>query len=393
MARLNAGNSSIILSTIIIISLAITSACGPTGEPGDGEDVERPLQVAFIYNGPIGDQGWIFAHDQGRRYLEETLENVETTYVENVAEGPEAERIIQDFAIRGYDLIFTTTHGFGDATLTVAQEFPEIYFEHATGYEIAPNVSTYFGRAYQARFLSGLVAGKMTQSNTIGYVAAFPIPQVVRGINGFARGVQAANPEARVHVVWTRDWFDPVLEREAAESLVNIGADVIAQHQNSAEPQKVAEERGVWGIGYNTDMSSLAPNAVLTSVIWTWGPYYVDEANAVINGSWTSRRYWGGLEDGIVGLAPFHESVPQEVRDLVEEWQTRIIETEWDVFTGPLYAQDRTLILEEGEVFSDEYLHNEMDWFVHGVLGEAAPPPRTNAENPIGLKFHGNKAD
>lgn len=350
----------------------VSSGCGQEAGPAEGD--ER-LRVAFIYNGPIGDLGWIYSHEQGHRHLQETLPSAETTYVENVAEGPEAERVIRDFAVRGYDLIFTTTHGFGDATLIVANEFPDTYFEHATGYEIAPNVSTYFGRMYQARFLTGLIAGRMTESNIIGYVAAFPIPQVVRGINAFALGVQAVNPDARVQVVWTRSWFSPVLEREAAESLVNIGADVIAQHQNSAETQKVAEENGVWGIGYNTDMSQQAPDAVLTSAIWNWGPYYVRQAEAVINGTWVSHRYWGGLEDQIIDLAPYHEAVPQDVRQLVEEWRTRITDTEWDVFVGPLYSQDGSMVLAEGEEFSDEYLHNEMDWFVQGVDGEAGAPP------------------
>jgi basic membrane protein A len=313
---------------LILLGLMALGACGgtPTEPAGQGATGQL-LQVAYIYNGPIGDLGWIYSHEQGRQYLEDTLPGVETTYIEDVAEGPDAERVIRNFAARGYDLIFTTTHGFGDATLLTARDFPDIAFEHATGTETAANVSTYFGRMYQARFLSGLVAGSMTESNIIGYVAAFPIPQVVRGINGFARGVQAANPDAVVQVVWTRSWFDPALEREATEALINIGADVITQHQNSAEPMKVAED------------------------------------------------YWGGLEDGIIDLAPYHEAVPQAVIDLVDEWRARIIDTEWDVFTGPLYAQDGTLLLAEGETFDDNYLYNEMDWFVQGVVGEADSPP------------------
>lgn len=361
---------------LILLGLMALGACGgtPTEPAGQGATGQL-LQVAYIYNGPIGDLGWIYSHEQGRQYLEDTLPGVETTYIEDVAEGPDAERVIRNFAARGYDLIFTTTHGFGDATLLTARDFPDIAFEHATGTETAANVSTYFGRMYQARFLSGLVAGSMTESNIIGYVAAFPIPQVVRGINGFARGVQAANPDAVVQVVWTRSWFDPALEREATEALINIGADVITQHQNSAEPMKVAEDAGVWGIGYNTDMRQQAPDSVLTSAVFNWGPYYVSRAQAVQDGTWTSQRYWGGLEDGIIDLAPYHEAVPQAVIDLVDEWRARIIDTEWDVFTGPLYAQDGTLLLAEGETFDDNYLYNEMDWFVQGVVGEADSPP------------------
>lgn len=357
-----------------IITPLILIACAAP-EPARIDESDQQLKVAFIYNGPIGDLGWIFAHEQGRKYLQEQMPQIQAAYIESVPEGPEAERVIRDYAVNDYDLIFTTTHGFGDATHAVAKDFPNVYFEHNTGYDIAPNVSTYFGRMYQSRFLTGIVAGSMTESNIIGYVAAFPIPQVVRGINGFAMGVQTVNPDAKVVVVWTQTWFDPVIEREAAESLVNAGADVIAQHQNSAEAQKVAEDYGVWGIGYNTDMSTYAPNASLTSAIWHWGIYYVQEAQAVLEGKWESKRYWGGLEDGIIDIAPLSERVPQEVAERVEEWRKRIIESDWDVFDGPLYDQNRNLVLVEGDRFSDEYLLNEMDWFIFGIVGEAGTPP------------------
>jgi len=378
MIPLRAHQISRMIINMLTVGLVLSGSGCARAEAPTLESEGPSLQVAFVYNGPIGDLGWIYAHDQGRKYLEEVLPSIKTTYIENVMEGPEAERVIRDFAIKDYDLIFTTTHGFGDATHTVASEFPDTFFEHCTGYEIAHNVSTYFGRMYQARFLTGLIAGKMTKTGIIGYVAAFPIPQVVRGINGFALGVQEANPEAKVHVVWTRTWFDPVAEREAAESLVNVGADVIAQHQNSAEAMKVAEEHGIWGIGYNTDMGKQAPEAVLTSAIWNWGIYYVARAQAVMEGAWTSQRYWGGLADGIIDLAPFNNAVPEEVRQMVQEWRGRIIDTEWDVFDGPLYAQDGTQVLGEGDRFSDEYLLNDMDWFVQGVVGEGGDPATAN---------------
>lgn len=358
-----------ILLLVTLISLA--TACGSVQEQVESEEI----RIAFVYNGPVGDLGWITSHEQGRVYLDETVANVQTTFVENVAEGPEAERVIRDFASQGYDLIFTTTHGFGDATLRVASEFPNVNFEHATGFETAPNVSTYFGRMYQARFLTGVVAASMTESDILGFVAAFPIPQVVRGINGFALGAQAVNPDVEVRVLWTNTWFDPVLEREAAQTLIDGGADVIAQHQNSPEVQKVAAENDVWSIGYNTDMSQQAPESVLTSAIWNWGPYYVSRAEAVLNGAWTSHRYWGGLEDPIVDLAPYHEDVPQETRELVEEWRERIANTDWDVFQGPIFAQNGALVLAEGDEFTDEYLLNDMDWLVQGVIGEAGDPP------------------
>lgn len=360
---------------ILLVIVFLLSACQPaTQSPGDDSSSDN-IKVAFVYNGPIGDLGWIYAHEQGRVYLEENLDNIETLYVESVPEGPEAERVIRDLAVKGYDLIFATTYGFGDPTHTVARDFPDVYFEHCTGYDIADNVSTYFGRMYQARFLTGIVAGEMTKSNIIGYIAAFPIPQVVRGINAFTLGVQTVNPEAKVHVIWTQTWFDTVLEREAAESLVNIGADVLAQHQNSPETQKVAEENGIWGIGYNADMSSQAPNAHLTSAIWNWGPYYVSETQDVINGTWLSKRYWGGMEDQIIGLAPYNDAVPDDVRNKVKEWQDKIISPDWDVFDGPLYDQNGSLVLAQNDRFNDEYLLNDMDWFVQGVVGNAGDPP------------------
>jgi basic membrane protein A and related proteins len=360
------------LALISFIILMSFSACAQANIEKD----TKQLKVVFVYNGPIGDLGWIYAHEQGRKYLQENMPQIETTYIENVTEGgPEAERVIGDYAVNGYNLIFGTTYGYGDAIHAVAVAFPNVFFEHNTGYDIAPNVSTYYGRMYQARFLTGLVAGSMTKSNVIGFVGAFPIPQVVRGINAFALGVQVVNPDAKVHVVWTQSWFDPVLEREAAESLVNIGVDVIAQHENSAEAQKVAEENNIWGVGYNTDMSDQAPNASLTSAIWNWGPYYVKEAQAVLDGTWESKRYWGGLKDRIVDIAPYNDAVPQEVRDMVEIWRKKISETDWDVFEGPIYAQNGDLVLAEGVGFNDDYLLNEMDWFVQGVVGEAGALP------------------
>jgi basic membrane protein A len=363
---------------LLLASALIASTLGCAGNPQVVAEESDPdiVRAAFVYNGPIGDYGWIYSHEQGRKYLEQHVPDVVTTYVENVPEGPEAERVIRDFAIKKYNLIFTTTYGLGDATLAVASEFPNTYFEHATGYDISENAGVYFGRMYQARFLTGLVAGKMTRSNKIGFVAAYPIPQVVRGINAFALGVRAANPDAQVFVVWTNTWFNTVLEREAAESLVQTGVDVLAQHTNSSEPQKVAEENDIWGIGYNTDMSAMAPTSQLTSAIWDWGPFYTRIAEEVKNGTWKSERYWGGLEDAIIGLAPYNQAVSPETRDLVEEWRDRMIGQAWDVFDGPLYGQDGRLVLAEGQRFDDDYLLNEMDWFVQGVVGEAGELPQ-----------------
>ena len=262
-------------------------------------------RVGFVYVGPVGDLGWTYAHDQGRLALEEALPNVETAYQENVPENPaDAERVIRQFAQDGYDVIFTTSFGYMDPTINVAKDFPDTTFIHISGFKTAENVGTGFGKIEEPRFVSGQIAGAMTETNQIGYVAAFPIPEVIRGINAFTLGVREANPEATVQVVWTNTWFDPPEERAAAEALLDGGADVIAQHQDTAGPQQAAEERGVYGVGYNADMAPLAPDAVLTSAIWNWGPYYIDIVESVMDGTWESEQYWGGWQDGVVDMAP-----------------------------------------------------------------------------------------
>jgi basic membrane protein A len=379
----------------------VAVACGPTPAPAPPTEApatpteaptEAPppppekLKVAFVYVAPIGDLGWTWAHEQGRLMLEEEFgDKVETAYIENVPEGPDAERVIRDFAQKGYDLIFATSFGFMDPMVTVASEFPDKYFEHCSGYKTADNMATYFGRMYQPRYLSGLVAGKATEANKIGYVAAFPIPEVVRGINAFALGVREANPEATVHVVWTNTWFDPVLEKEAADALLDEGCDVIAQHQDTTEPQKAAQERGMVSIGYDSDMSQFVGDTVLTSPIWNWGPYYTERTKAVMNGTWETHQYWGGMEDGIVDLAPLSDKVPDEVRALVEEKKGTILSGEWDVFTGPIKGQNGELSVPEGVSMTDEEMLS-MDWFVEGVVGEAPGEPPA-AEAAPGEKF------
>ena len=239
---------------------------------------------------------------------------------------------------------------------------------HAAGLETADNLGTYFGRIYQARYLSGMVAGAMTENNQLGYVAAFPIPEVVRGINAFTLGVLAVNPEATVKVVWTNTWFDPTKEKEAAKSLLETGCDVIAQHQDTAEPQVAAEEAGKYSIGYNNYMKEFAPNANLTSPIWNWGPFYVDTIKSVMDGSWTSEAYWGGLDEGIVDLAPISDKVPAEVVEQVEAKKQAMTDKEWDVFMGPIKAQDGSEKVAQGQVLTDAEMLS-MDWFVAGVLG------------------------
>lgn len=348
----------------------------PAAEAPAGEE---PFRVAFVYVAPIGDLGWTWAHDQGRLQLEEELgDAVETAYVENVPEGPEAERVIRDFAQKGFDLIITTSFGYMDPTVTVAQEFPDTWFVHVSGYKTAPNVSTIFGRMYQARYLSGLVAGSATESNIIGYVAAFPIPEVIRGINAFARGVREINPEAEVRVVWTNTWFGPPEEKEAAEALLAEGADVIAQHQDTTEPQKAAADAGAVSIGYDSDMAQFVGDTVLTSPVWNWGPKYIDIVRRIMEGTYSTESYWGGIDEDIVDLAPMSSRVPQDVQAMVEEHKELLVSGRWDVFCGPINGANGVLAVVEGNCLTDEEMLS-MDYFLEGVSGEA---PR---EAPEGL--------
>jgi basic membrane protein A and related proteins len=263
----------------------------------------KPFRVAFVYVSPVGDLGWTWAHDQGRLAVEQEFgAQVETAFIENVAEGPEAERVIRDFAQRGYDLIVTTSFGYMDPTISVASEFPETWFVHVSGYKTADNVSTLFGRIYQPRYLSGLVAGSATESNIIGYVAAFPIPEVIRGINAFTLGVREVNPDAEVRVVWTNTWFGPPEEKEAATALLSVGADVIAQHQDTTEPQKAAADANGVSISYNSPMLEVVGDTVLTGPVWDWGVKYIDIINQIKAGTYASESYWGDMNEGIVGL-------------------------------------------------------------------------------------------
>jgi len=333
-------------------------------------------KVAFIYVGPIGDAGWTWAHDQGRLDLEKNL-NVETAYQESVPENPaDAERVIRDFAQKGYKVIFTTSFGYMDPTINVAKDFPDTTFIHISGYKTAANVGTGFGKIEEPRYVSGLIAGKMTKSNKLGYVAAFPIPEVIRGINAFTLGVRKSNPAATVKVIWTNTWFDPTKERQAGEALLDGGADVIAQHQDTPGPQQAAEARGKYGVGYNADMSKFAAKAVLTSPIWHWGVYYTSIVKSVQEGTWKSDQYWGGWKDGLVDLAPIGPMVPDDVKSMAESEIAKFKsgeETIFTIFTGPLKDNTGAEKVPAGTVLTPDDLLSKMTWFVEGVDGSTTP--------------------
>ncbi|CCO06976.1 BMP family ABC transporter substrate-binding protein [Desulforamulus hydrothermalis] len=362
-----------ILWFVLMLMLAFNLAgCG--GEKPQVQDDKKQaassekLKIAFVYVGPVGDGGWSYAHDQGRKYLEQQIPDVETTYIESVPEGADSERVITELVEKGNKIIFATSFGFMDSVIKVAQKYPDVKFLHCSGYKTAENVGTYFGRMYQARYLTGIVAGKTTQSNVIGYVAAFPIPEVIRGINAFTLGVRSVNPNAKVKVVWTNTWYDPAAEKEAAKSLLEAGADVITQHQDTPGPQQAAEEKGKFSIGYNSDMSKMAPKAVLTSAVWNWGPYYVETVKAIKEGTWKSNQYWGPMSDQIVDLAPFGPMVPDDVKKLVENKKQEIISGKFDVFTGPIKDQTGKERVAAGQQMSDADMLS-FDWFVEGVEG------------------------
>ncbi len=355
----------LLVGIVALLALPLLAACGNPETPV--ASVEK-IKACFVYVGPIGDAGWTWAHDQGRLYLQQQLTNVETAYIESVPEGADSERVIEDYANQGCKIIFTTSFGYMDPTLAVAQKYPDVYFEHCSGYKTADNMATYFGRMEQPRYLSGIVAGKMTKSNIIGFVAAFPIPEVVRGINAFTIGVRSVNPNAEVRVVWTSTWYDPVKERQAAEGLLDQGADVIAQHQDTTEPQKAASERGAFGIGYDADMGKLVGDHVLTSPVWNWGPYYVNTIQALMDGTWKTHQYYGGLGDGVVALAPMSPLVPDDVKALVEQKKQEIIAGTLDPFDGPITDNEGTLRVEKGVRMTDEQIL-AFDWFVEGVVG------------------------
>jgi basic membrane protein A len=337
-----------------------------------GGQPEAPLAkvtVAFVYIGEPGDLGWTFEHDRGRQMVEgEFGDRVEVITVKDVPEGPDAEDTIRDLVSQGADIIFATSFGYMDSMLVVAQDEPDVFFEHCSGYKTADNMATYFGRMYQPRYLSGLVAGSVTEKNSIGYVAAFPIPEVVRGINAFTLGVRDANPEAEVHVVWTNTWYDPIIEREAAESLLADGADIIAQHQDTTEPQKAAQEQGKLSVGYDSDMAQFVGDTVLTSPVWNWGPYYIARIQALFDGTWETSQFWGGMAEGVVTLADLSPKVPEDVTQLVKNVEDSIINGDWDVFCGPIAGQEGAIVVADGKCMNDGDMLS-MDWFVEGVVG------------------------
>ena len=336
---------------------------------GMGAAQAEDVKVGFVYVGPIGDHGWSYRHDIGRQAIEKELgDAASTSYVESVPEGADAERVIRQMAQTGHNLIFTTSFGYMNPTEKVAKQFPNVKFEHATGYKRADNLSTYAARFYQGRYVAGVIAGKMTKSNTVGYVGSFPIPEVVRGINAFMLGAWSVNPDVKVKIVWANTWYDPGKEGDAAKALIDQGADIMVQHTDSPAPLQVAENRGVLGFGQASDMIKFAPKAQLTAIVDNWDKYYVERAKAVADGTWESQDVWGGIDSGMVDMAPY-TNMPDDVKALAEETEAKIASGELHPFTGPIYDQAGELRIKEGEMAEDGMLLG-MDWYIKGIDAE-----------------------
>lgn len=329
----------------------------------------EPLKIGFVYVSPVGDAGWTSQHDAGRRQMEQALAGkVVTTFVEKVPEGADAERVIRDLAAQGNRLIFTTSFGFMNPTIKVAAEFPDVKFEHATGYKRAANVGTYNIRFYEGRYLAGIVAGKMTKTNTLGYVAAFPIPEVLQGINAFALGARSVNPKAQVRVIWVNSWYDPGKERDAALTLIGQGADVLTHHTDSTAVVAAAEDKGRMAVAYHSNMAKFAPKAQIAAVSHHWGAYYTKVAQSVLDGTWKPSNLWGGMGDGMIKIEAISPSVPKEVVDLVKAKEADIVAGRFHPFSGPIRANTGKEVIAAGSL-TDEQLAT-MDFYVEGVAGK-----------------------
>ncbi len=361
----------VVLTLLIFATVALTGCGGgdKTATSDAGNEQEK-FKVAFIYVGPVGDAGWTYAHDKGRQYLEKEIPNVKTTFVESVPENmADAERVLEQLVQEGNKVIFATSFGYMDAVIKVAKRHPDVIFMHCSGYKTEKNAGTYFGRDYQARYLAGIVAGKNSKSGDLGYVAAMPIPEVIRGINAYTLGARSVNPNATVKVVWTNTWFDPAKEKEAGKSLIEQGVDVMAQHQDTPGPVQAAADAGKLALGYNSDMRNFAPDAVLTGPVWNWGPYYVEVVKSVMDNTWTNEQYWGPLKDGIIDLGPYGPMVTKDVKDLVASKRQEIIDGRLEVFNGPLKDNAGKERVPAGKVMTDKEML-EFNWFVEGVIGE-----------------------
>ncbi len=328
------------------------------------------VKAGFVYVSPITEAGWTKQHDEGRKAVEAALgDKVKTTFVADVPEGADAERVIRDLASQGHQVIFTPSFGYMEPTLKVAKEFPNVKFESVTGYKTSPNVSASNARYYEGRYLAGVAAGRMTQTNVAGYVAGFPIPEVLQGINAFTLGMRSVNPKATVKVVWLNAWFDPPREREAAMTLFNQDVDVVAFHTGSTAVMAAAQERGKMAVAYHSDMRKVGPDAQIIAVTHQWGDYYTRRVKAVLDGSWKSGSVWGGVKEGMIRVGDFGPKVPKKVQDEVLELQKAVGSGKLVPFAGPITDNEGREVLAKGLRLTDEQILN-MNYLVQGVVGK-----------------------
>ena len=366
-------NKRKLMHTALAAITAITLAsCGKKEEtkPAEAPKATEPLKVGFIYVGPVGDAGWTFAHDNGRKHIEEKFgDKIKTSFVEKVPEGADAERVIRDLVSQGNKLIFATSFGFGDAMEKVAKDHPDVKFEHATGYKTAENLRVYEARFYEDAYMAGVVAGAMTKTNTIGFVGSFPIPEVLRNINAFTLGARSVNPKVVTKVVWVNTWFDPPKESEAAQALINQKADVLLQNTDSTAVLQTAEKNGKFAFGWDSDMSAFAPKAHLGSAIVNWGPYYEKAVNDVLNNTWkTSDTKWG-TKEGANDLVKINDVVTEAAKKRVDEIKSGLKAGTFNVFVGPIKDNTGKVVLEKDQVADDAW-KGKINFYVEGVEGK-----------------------
>ena len=330
-----------------------------------------PLKIGFVYVGSIGDGGWTFANDNARKALEKEFgDKITTQYVENVPEGADAERVFRDLVGQGDTLIFGTTFGYMEPMLKVAQEFPNVKFEHATGYKTLPNMRTYDSRTYQGAYMAGVVAGAMTKTNTLGVVGSVPIPEVLRNINSFTLGAQSVNPKIKTKVVWVNDWFNPPKETEAAQSLINGGADVLMQNTDSSAVLKTAEKDGKYAFGWDSDMSSYGPKAHLASAVINWAPYFIHSTHEVLDGTWKGNMHsWWGVKEGAIDLVSISDKVPADIKSKVEAVKAGLKDGSFSIWKGPIIGSDGKELLGKDKVADDDFLRG-INFYVNGVEGK-----------------------
>jgi len=342
---------------------------GSFGMSASADEPKDKVKAAFVYVGPTGDHGWTYRHDIGRQQVEEAFgDRVETTFIESVPEGADAERVMTQLAMQGNDIIFATSFGYMDPLMSVAKKFPNVKFEHATGYKQSENAANYGLKLYQARHVQGIIAGMMTKTNTICYIASFPIPEVMREINTFYLGAKKMNPDVDLKITWVYTWYDPGKEKDAAVAMIQQGCDIVAQHTDSPAPLQAAEEAGVLGFGQASDQMKFAPNAQLTATIDNWGPYYIRKVGQVLDGTWETGDYFGHMNEGAVQMAPF-ANMPADVQAEAQRVKDAISAGELFGFTGPINKQDGTPFLAEGEVATRQQLDTMM-FYVEGITSQ-----------------------